>query len=193
MDQLFVELPSFCVLAATSLVHFAERRVHGYNYAFIKAVDGEELIPRVMSSYYTWVYLLPWLAFLTSRLMPSSMRLNDHPLLGLGLVLSGTALSIGSMRALGRLWSKRCVFVPGMPRVNKGPYRILRHPEYMSRALQGLGFLFFFGTNPISFLIWAYSLWLLPRIIKTESRQLYELSLAPLQLHRGSSTVGSLE
>lgn len=186
-------IPSLCVLAATILVQLAERRVHGYNYAFMKAVEGEELIPHAMYSYYIWVSLLPWLAFFSSHLMPESTSLEPWPLLGLTLILVGTTLTIGAMRALGRLWSLRCVFIPGMPRVNQGPYRFLRHPEYTGRVIQGVGYLLFFGLNPLSLILWLYSIWQLPRIVKTESRQLYELSVAPLQLHRASSRVGSLE
>lgn len=186
-------IPGFCVLAATALVLFAERRVHVYNYAFIKAVDGEELIPRAMSSYYTSVSLLPWLAFFSSHFLPPSTSLKAWHLPGLTLVLMGTILAVGAMRALGRLWSQRCVYIPRMPRVNHGPYRLLRHPEYLGRSIQGLGYLLFFGLNPLSLLLWLYAVWQFSNIVKTESRQLYELSVAPLQLHQASSTVGSLE
>jgi isoprenylcysteine carboxyl methyltransferase (ICMT) family protein YpbQ len=193
VDKLLAELPVVCVLLATALVYYGEKRVHGYNYDFLKAVSGEELIPKPMNSYYTWAYLFPWLCFLSARAAPPSMQLAASPYLGLAAVILGIGLRLWVMRALGRLWSHRCIFVAGMPRVAHGPYRFLRHPEYTGRAMEGLGYLLFFGFNPIAAGLWVYLQLLVARITKTESRQLYELSVAPLQLQEGSSTVGSSE
>lgn len=193
MNILLAELPALLVLTATCLLLWGERRVHSYNYAYLKAVEGEELIPRLMDSFQAWTCFMPWIAFLTSYLLPSSLKFAPSPFFGLTLIVVAVVLKISSMRSLGRLWSLRCVFIPGMPRVNHGPYRFMRHPEYVGRMLEGLGLSCFFGLNPLATIALFYGLSLLPKIIKTESRQLYELSVAPLQLPQRSSTVGTSE
>jgi methyltransferase len=40
--------------------------------------------------------------------------------------------------ALGKRWTTRVVVLPGAPLVTGGPYRWLRHPNYVAVALEGL-------------------------------------------------------
>lgn len=56
----------------------------------------------------------------------------------LALLLCAQALRLASMRALGPRWNVRVLVVPGMPRVIHGPYRWLRHPNYLAVALEGV-------------------------------------------------------
>ncbi|MEV0385222.1 isoprenylcysteine carboxyl methyltransferase family protein [Nonomuraea sp. NPDC050643] len=39
---------------------------------------------------------------------------------------------------LGRQWNTRVVVVPGMPLVDRGPYRWVRHPNYVAVVVEGL-------------------------------------------------------
>ncbi|MFY7631148.1 isoprenylcysteine carboxyl methyltransferase family protein [Streptomyces soliscabiei] len=41
------------------------------------------------------------------------------------------------MHALGPRWNTRIVVVPGLPLVHHGPYRYLRHPNYIAVVLEG--------------------------------------------------------
>ena len=42
------------------------------------------------------------------------------------------ALKWWAMAALGRAWTFRVIVVPGAPLVSAGPYRFLRHPNYVA-------------------------------------------------------------
>jgi len=42
------------------------------------------------------------------------------------------------IHTLGRQWNTRVVVVPGMPLVAGGPYRWLRHPNYVAVVLEGI-------------------------------------------------------
>ncbi|MGW2486518.1 isoprenylcysteine carboxyl methyltransferase family protein [Streptomyces sp. NPDC001606] len=42
------------------------------------------------------------------------------------------------MRALGPRWNTRIVVVPGLALVRRGPYRLLRHPNYSAVVLEGM-------------------------------------------------------
>ena len=63
------------------------------------------------------------------------------PLLGwsaLVAVVAGQALRWWCIASLGRRWSTRVIVLPGLPLVDRGPYRWLRHPNYLAVALEGL-------------------------------------------------------
>ena len=40
------------------------------------------------------------------------------------------------MLALGRRWTTRIIVMPGMPAVTSGPFRFVRHPNYLVVALE---------------------------------------------------------
>ena len=67
-----------------------------------------------------WLVSLWWLA-------------RDHPLqwgwLAAFLVLQG--LRVWTLATLGRRWTTRIIILPGAPLVARGPYRFIRHPNYL--------------------------------------------------------------
>jgi methyltransferase len=46
------------------------------------------------------------------------------------------ALRWWAIRTLGGRWSTRVIVVPGEPPVTGGPYRLLRHPNYLAVVLE---------------------------------------------------------
>lgn len=54
----------------------------------------------------------------------------------LGLLVAGTGLRYWAIRSLGPRWSTRIVFVPGEALVSRGPYRWMRHPNYVGVVLE---------------------------------------------------------
>ncbi|MFJ7157339.1 isoprenylcysteine carboxyl methyltransferase family protein [Streptomyces sp. NPDC101118] len=62
------------------------------------------------------------------------------PLLGwpaLALVLAAQGLRWWCIATLGRRWHTRVLIVPGLPLVASGPYRFLRHPNYLAVVVEG--------------------------------------------------------
>lgn len=53
------------------------------------------------------------------------------------LVVAAQALRWWCIVSLGPRWNTRVVIVPGMPRVTRGPYRWLRHPNYVAVVVEG--------------------------------------------------------
>lgn len=53
------------------------------------------------------------------------------------LVVAAQALRWWCIRALGVQWNTQVVVVPGMSRVTSGPYRKLRHPNYLAVVVEG--------------------------------------------------------
>jgi methyltransferase len=54
----------------------------------------------------------------------------------LALALAAQGLRYWAVASLGRRWNVRVIVVPGMPRVQVGPYRFLRHPNYVAVVVE---------------------------------------------------------
>lgn len=55
----------------------------------------------------------------------------------LALVLGAQGLRWWCIATLGRRWNTRVIVVPGLPPVRSGPYRLLRHPNYVAVVVEG--------------------------------------------------------
>jgi methyltransferase len=56
----------------------------------------------------------------------------------LALLAATQALRWWCIRVLGPQWNTRVIVVPGGRRIAAGPYRWLRHPNYLAVALEGI-------------------------------------------------------
>lgn len=56
----------------------------------------------------------------------------------LALALASQALRWWCIATLGPRWNTRVIVVPGLPLVTGGPYRVLRHPNYVAVVAEGL-------------------------------------------------------
>jgi methyltransferase len=56
----------------------------------------------------------------------------------LALLVAAQTLRWWCIRTLGPQWNARVIVVPGLPRVTSGPYRWLRHPNYVAVVVEGV-------------------------------------------------------
>ncbi|MET7648294.1 isoprenylcysteine carboxyl methyltransferase family protein [Streptomyces sp. NPDC005426] len=54
------------------------------------------------------------------------------------VVVAAQTLRWWCIRTLGPRWNTRVIVVPGLPLVTGGPYRLLRHPNYVAVAAEGI-------------------------------------------------------
>jgi methyltransferase len=54
------------------------------------------------------------------------------------LALASQALRWWCIGTLGRHWNTRVIVVPDLPLVRSGPYRFLRHPNYVAVVAEGV-------------------------------------------------------
>ncbi len=116
------------IIAAGRLV---ELRVAKRNFRALLARGGVEAAPE----HYRWMVLLHT-AFLIA--CPLEVWLLDRPFLpafGLPMLLLAAlaaALRWWVISTLDGRWTTRIVCLPGAPPVTGGPYRFLRHPNYLA-------------------------------------------------------------
>lgn len=63
------------------------------------------------------------------------------PLLGwsaLAVAVAAQGLRWWCIATLGKRWNTRVLVVPGLPLVERGPYRLLRHPNYVAVVAEGV-------------------------------------------------------
>jgi methyltransferase len=91
---------------------------------------------------------------------------------GVGLFAVAKALKWWAILSLGPAWTFRVIVVPGMPLVEAGPYRVMRHPNYVAVACEFLGVAIMTGaviTGPVSTLAFGA---LILRRVEIERRAL---------------------
>ena len=94
----------------------------------------------------------------------------DWALLGLyGLLQLGRLWVIAS---LGRCWTTRVIVVPEAPLITRGPYRFIRHPNYLIVALEIPVLPLAFGAWHIALAFGLANLALLAQRIRVEERAL---------------------
>ena len=65
---------------------------------------------------------------------------------GAAIFVAGKALKYWAIHTLGSRWTFRVLVPPKSTRISAGPYRFLRHPNYIGVAGELLGFALFAGT-----------------------------------------------
>ncbi|HKE50359.1 MAG TPA: isoprenylcysteine carboxyl methyltransferase family protein [Actinomycetes bacterium] len=105
-----------------------------------------------------------------------------YPWLGypmLAVVLAAQGLRWWCIRTLGPQWNTRVIVVPGMPLVTGGPYRWLRHPNYVAVVAEGVALPLVHTAWLTATLFTALNLPLLWWRIRVEDRALGRLAASP--------------
>jgi methyltransferase len=88
------------------------------------------------------------------------------------VVLAAQALRWWCIRTLGNQWNTRVVVVPGLPLVDRGPYRWLRHPNYVAVVAEGVALPLVHGAWLTALVFTVLNAALLTTRIRCENRLL---------------------
>jgi methyltransferase len=118
------------VLGAVYLMMLVELQIAVFNDRALRArgaVEPPDDVFRVMRFAYPGAFLLIGLEGLRHAWL-------DRDVVLVGLLLFGwtKALKFWAIQTLGSRWSFRVLVVPGLPLVTSGPYRWMRHPNYVA-------------------------------------------------------------
>jgi methyltransferase len=92
------------------------------------------------------------------------------PLLALFAILQGFRAWV--LLSLGRYWTTRVITLPGVPLVQRGPYRFLRHPNYLVVAAEIVVLPLAFGDWGVALVFSALNAALLTWRISVEDQAL---------------------
>jgi methyltransferase len=111
-----------------------------------------------------------WLLAMLALIPPET---EPHPLL-LALYAGLQVLRVWTIASLGRFWTTRILTLPEAPLVRRGPYRWVRHPNYLVVIAEIAVLPLAFGAVGIALIFSAANLILLAVRIRAE-----EAALAP--------------
>ncbi|WP_027877475.1 isoprenylcysteine carboxyl methyltransferase family protein [Meiothermus cerbereus] len=99
------------------------------------------------------VFFLLHLGWMLGWLLEGLARQQLSPIwwLWLAVFVLAQGLRYWAIQSLGRYWNTRIIIVPGAKKIAGGPYRYLRHPNYLAVALELL-------SLPLIFNAWITAL-----------------------------------
>ena len=92
---------------------------------------------------------------------------------GVSMLASAKLLKYWAIASLGERWTYRVFVLPGAPLVTSGPYRLIRHPNYVAVVGELVGMALVTGawvTGPLGVVCFS---WLLARRIRAEEKAIY--------------------
>jgi methyltransferase len=129
------------VLLLVALQRLAELAVATRNTRKLKARGGIEVgdghYPLIVGLHAAWLASL--LIFVPAGMQPDFLLLGVFGLL--------QAARIWVIVSLGPFWTTRVITLPGAPLIRRGPYRLLRHPNYVVVAAE-------IAVLPLAFHAW---------------------------------------
>lgn len=96
----------------------------------------------------------------------------------LAVVVAAQMLRWWCIRVLGSYWNTRVVVIPGAPLVTTGPYRWMRHPNYVAVVAEGIALPLVHSAWITASVFTVLNAWLLTVRIRTENRALAMLVAA---------------
>ncbi|MET8862410.1 isoprenylcysteine carboxylmethyltransferase family protein [Nonomuraea sp. NPDC004580] len=119
------------------LERLAELVVAKRNLAWARAQGGVEYgrghYPFIVLAHVALLAAAPAEAWLAHRPFVPAL---GWPMLAVVVLAQG--LRWWCIRTLGRQWNTRVVVVPGLPLVDRGPYRFFPHPNYVAVVAEGI-------------------------------------------------------
>ena len=158
------------MLAAVLAVMAGEAVLSSFNASVLRsrgAVEPPDDVYRTMQ----WAYPLGFVALAIEGALRGP---SPAPALAAGILVFGLAkaLKAWAISSLGTRWTFRVLVPPGAPLVASGPYRFLRHPNYLAVAGEIAGAALLVGAFGTGVLFLAGFGWLMRRRIAVEERAL---------------------
>jgi len=123
------------LLLLVALQRLVELRVADRHRRRLLARGGIE----VGAAHYPWMVALHVSFLLACGVEVALFNRPFLPWLGvpmLGLVVLAAALRFWAIRSLGERWTTRVIVLPGEQRIQRGPYRFMRHPNYVAVVIE---------------------------------------------------------
>jgi methyltransferase len=94
----------------------------------------------------------------------------------LAVLIISQAVRVWAITSLGVFWNTKIILLPGAEVVRKGPYRFIRHPNYLVVSLELFSIPLLFGAYATALLFTLLNIAMLKVRISTEEKALTELT-----------------
>lgn len=163
------------VIGIVLLQRTGELLLAARNARVIRSLGGYE----VGAEHYKFIVILHLLFFASLLLeVAGTVRSSDLPSwwpYPFTLFLLAQMLRYWCMHSLGKHWNTRILILPGAVPVVRGPYRFLRHPNYLVVAVEFFALPMTFSAPFTAIAFSLLNAWLLLRVrIPMEEKSVYE-------------------
>src|SRR5579871_3473939 len=135
---------AYAIIGLVVLQRFGEILLASRNTQWLKAKGAVEIgaghYPLIVLLHMAWLMAVLWL-------LPSPLVIHWVWIAVFVLLQAGRVWVIA---ALGPYWTTRIISLPGAPLVTTGPYRFLRHPNYLIVAGEILALPLAFGETLVA-------------------------------------------
>ena len=157
-------------LAVVMLLMLAELLVSMRHERLLRARGASEP-PDAVYSTMRWSYPAVFVAMAAEGMLFGPV---PRPVLVAGIAVFAIAkvVKFWAITTLGERWTYKVLVLPGVPLVTGGPYRFVRHPNYVGVVGELVGMALITGagvTGPLGLVFFS---WLLMRRIQAEDRAL---------------------
>ncbi len=116
---------AFVIMGLVAFERIAELILAQHNQRLLLAAGGRE----VGASHYPLIVAVHagWLIAMAIDVAVLRPRIHIVPL---AMFIALQPLRLWVIMTLGRFWTTRIVTLPGAPLIRRGPYRLMRHPNY---------------------------------------------------------------
>ena len=157
-------------LAAVLLIMLGELSLSRRNERALRA-RGAVMPPDPVYPTMRWAY--PTVFVLMALEGAFAHRVSNTTLLiGGGVFAASKLLKAWAVGTLGQRWSFKIMVLPGVPLIAAGPYRYLRHPNYLALVGEFVGFAVMTEAYVTGTLGTVFFSWLLLQRIDAEERAL---------------------
>jgi methyltransferase len=158
------------VLLAFGSQRLVELAYSSRNERRIRARDAA--VPRAAAGSFKWIALTNVALFTLPAVERFLRRRRRVPaaVIAIGWLgaLGGLGLRLSVLRSLGQAWTVRAFVPADLPVVDRGPYRFVRHPNYLALGLEFAGLPLLGGAYVSATLLSLVNGWLLSERIQEE-------------------------
>lgn len=141
--------PIFLLITAAEMI--GELLISVHNSKYLMAQGAIEIAPKILPMM-SFLYVLMYPACLVEYFfLPKTLPVWWLALFG-GIFIFAKALKFWAIATLGKFWTMRVLILPNSKAVNSGPYRLIKHPNYLAVLLE-IASTTLLGKSLLTFLI----------------------------------------
>lgn len=121
-----IVVSSLAIVLVIMLVELRVSLAHERELFRAGAIEAPDPVYSTMRWAYPGTFVAMAIEGLVTAMPPGFLTIA-----GAAVLIAGKALKVWAIASLGTRWTYRVLVIPSAPLVTRGPYRFLRHPNYV--------------------------------------------------------------